>query len=183
MCVIEKMENNPYFPDPPAALKKLKKAAPAFQAALANAMGRDIEMVAIKDKKKEVVLNLLQELVDYVTKISAGNKIIILSSGFDASKERRKTWVDPSIKELEVKLGGPGTATIQAKKVFGVKAYIHQYTSEPPGPNTTWVREESSVKNHTFKGLQSEKRHWFRVIGIGTRNRKSYSPIVSVVIQ
>jgi hypothetical protein len=183
MCVVEKMENNPYFSKPPAALAKLKKAVPAFQAALADALGRDKHMVALKDQKKELVLILLQELAEYVIKISKGNRIIILSSGFDASRERRKIWMDPAIEKLEVKLGGPGTATILAKKVIGVKAYVHQYTAEQPGPNTKWVTEESSIKNHTFKGLQSEKRHWFRVLGIGTRNRKSYSPIVSVVIQ
>jgi hypothetical protein len=183
MCVITKMENNPYFPKPPAALTKLKKAVPKYKTALANALGRDKEMVANKDKMKALVLNLLQELADYITKISKGDRIIILSSGFDASKEPRKTWVAPAIEELEVKLGGAGTANIQAKKVSGVKAYSHQYTAEQPGPNTAWVSEESSIKKHTFKGLQSEKRYWFRILGIGTRRRKSYSPIVSVVIQ
>lgn len=183
MCVISKMENNPYFPNPPAALAKLKKAVPEFNTALANAMGRDMEMVAVKDNLKELVLNLLQELVDYVLKVSKGDRIIILSSGFEPSKEPRKTWVAPVIEELEVKLGGVGTAHIQAKKVSGVKAYVHEYTSEQPGPNTEWVSEFSSIKKHTFKGLQSEKRYWFRVLGIGSRKRKSYSPIVSVVIQ
>jgi hypothetical protein len=183
MCVINKMENNPYFPNPPAALAKLKKVVPEFKTALANAMGRDMEMVAVKDNLKELVLTLLQELVDYVLKVSKGDRIIILSSGFEPGKERRKTWVAPVIKELEVKLGGPGTAYIQAKKVSGVKAYAHQYTSEQPGPNTEWINEFSSIKKHTFKGLQSEKRYWFRILGIGSRKRKSYSPIVSVVIQ
>ncbi|HUP11930.1 MAG TPA: hypothetical protein VM187_06960 [Niastella sp.] len=183
MCVISKMENNPYFPKPPAALAKLKTTVPKFQTALANALGRDKEMVAIKDNIKELVLNLLQELVSYVMEISKGDRIMILSSGFDASKEPSKTWVEPVIEELEVILGGAGIANIQAKKVRGIKAYTHQYTYEQPGPNTQWVSEVSSVKKHTFKGLQSEKRYWFRVLGIGTRRRKSYSPIVSVVIQ
>src|ERR1044072_9677977 len=69
MCVIDKMENNPLFPKPPAALEKLKKATPAFQKALANALGRDKHMVAVKDGKKELVLALLQALVKYVLKV------------------------------------------------------------------------------------------------------------------
>jgi len=182
-CVISKMENNPLFPKPPAALKKLKKAAPEFQDALANALTRDRVMLAIKDQKKELVLSLLDELVLYVLEVSDGDRAIILSSGFDASKEPRKIWIPPSIGNLEVTLGGPGIATTLVKKVSGVKGYIHQYTLEKPTPNTEWYSDGSSLKKHTFMNLQSEKRYWFRVMGIGTRNRFVYSPIVSVVIQ
>jgi hypothetical protein len=183
LYVISKMENNPLFPQPPAALKKLKKAAPEFQTALADALTHDKYFVAFKNKKKVIVLNLLQELVSYVTEVSNGDKAIILSSGFNASKEPRKTWIPPAIGKLEVKLGGPGIATVLAKKVSGVKGYAHQYTTEEPTHNTLWHTEGSSLKKHTFTGLRSEKRYWFRILGIGTRKRKSYSPIVSVVIQ
>ncbi|HEX6432135.1 MAG TPA: hypothetical protein VF008_30800, partial [Niastella sp.] len=41
--VEEKMENNPGFPNPPAALGELKKLRPEFQTARANAKGRDKE--------------------------------------------------------------------------------------------------------------------------------------------
>lgn len=183
MRVIEKLENNPLFPDPPATLAKLKKAAPEYQSALVNAKGRDKEMVAIKNKLKEVVLKLLLELSMYVTKISKGDRRTILSSGFEANREPRKIWVAPVIEQLEVTLGGQGVATTMAKNVTGVKAYIHEYTTEQPGPHTIWASTGSLIKKHTFKNLKSEKRYWFRIMAIGTRQRTSYSPIVSVVIQ
>lgn len=183
MYVLDKMENNPLFPKPPAALAKLKKAAPVFQIALANALGRDKHMIAIKDEKKDLVLSLLQELVLYVLKVSKGDRTIILSSGFEPTRERRKTWISPEIEILEVILGGPGIATTLAKGVKGVKGYVHQYTTKEPDKNTEWHTEGSSLKKHTFMHLKSEKRYWFRVVGIGTRKRHGYSPIVSVVIQ
>lgn len=183
LYVISKMENNPLFPKPPAALKKLKKAAPEFQQALADALGRDKFLVAIKDQKKELVLNLLQELVTYVTEVSDGDRIVILSSGFEPTQERRKTWISPVIEKLEVMLGGPGIVTTLAKGVKGVKGYVHQYTTKQPDKNTEWHTEGSSLKKHTFIHLTSEKRYWFRIVGIGTRKRQAYSPIVSVVIQ
>jgi hypothetical protein len=183
MRVIDKLENNPLYPKPPAALAKLKKAVPGFQLALVNAKGRDKEMVAIKNKIKDVILTLLQELAVYVTRISRGDRRMILSSGFDTNREPRKIWDEPSIEQLEVTLGGPGIATIEAKNVKGVKAYIHQYTTEEPGPNTIWNSDGRVIKKYTFKNLKSEKRYWFRIVGIGTRKRQGYSPIVSVVIQ
>jgi hypothetical protein len=183
MRVADKLENNPLFPNPPVALTKLKKAAPELQAAMINAAGRDKEMVAIKNKIKSTVLKLLQELAAYVTKISMGDRRMILSSGFDTNRVPRKVWVAPTIEELIVKLEGPGAVTVMAKNVSGVKAYIHQFTTEQPGPNTQWNSEGNMIKKYTFKNLKSEKRYWFRVIGIGTRKRQGYSPIVSVVIQ
>lgn len=181
--VLEKMPGNPVFPDPPRALAKLAKVLPQFQKALAQAAGRDKHWVSIKNDKKIIVLDLLAKLTSYVTEKSKGDRTVILSSGFDANKERRKTGSDPSIEKLEVKLGAAGEATTIARNVKGTRAYAHQYTTEPPGPRTEWVAVGSSVNRYTFRGLTSEKRYWFRVIAIGSRNRKAYSPVVSRVIQ
>src|SRR5690242_13582355 len=72
--VIEKMENNPVFPNPPAALEELKKALAEFQEALVKAKGRDKEMVSVKNDKKAILIALLAELSDYVTLTSKGDK-------------------------------------------------------------------------------------------------------------
>jgi len=182
-CVVEKMDNNPAFSDAPVALAKLKKVLPKFQTGLVNALGRDKHMVAIKNNLKAIVLDLLDELAKYVIQKSKGDRIIILSSGFDANKERRKIGSAPSIGVLEVELGPPGKATVTARNITGARAYIHQYTTEPPGLNTVWISEEGTEKRYTYEGLISEKRYWFRVVAIGSRSRKAYSPIVSKVIQ
>src|SRR5687768_13288732 len=63
--VIENMENNPVFPDPPEALSTLKKLLPEFHQALADAQGGDRHLVSLKNDKKEIVLALLLELADY----------------------------------------------------------------------------------------------------------------------
>jgi hypothetical protein len=181
--VIEKMPNNPDFPNPPIVLAKLTKLLPEFQTALAHAAGRDKHLVAIKNEKKLIVLDLLEELARYVTEKSKGDRSIILSSGFDAYSLRSKTGSSPTIKDLEVELGASGEATTRASNVSGVRSYVHQYTTEFPGPNTEWISAVSSKNNHKFEGLISEKRHWFRVIAIGSRKRIGYSPVVSKVIQ
>jgi len=180
--VIENMENNPAFPTPPAALAELKKVLPELRTALVNAEGRDKQMVSIKNDKKANALALLQELSEYVTVICKGDRTLMLSSGFDVTSESRSN-ITPSIEKLEVETGEAGVATIRTRKVTGVKAYIHQYTTESPGLNTVWVQEGSSQGSHTFQGLSSDKRHWFRVVAIGYDKQKAYSPIVSKVIQ
>jgi hypothetical protein len=180
--VIYKLENNPTFPNPPAALAVLKKVLPEYRIALADALSRDKEKVAIKDKKKELVVNLLNELADYVNAICKGNRILLLGSGFDITPEG-KANLSPSIEKLEVLLSAPGEATARIKNAKGAIAFIFEYTTEPPGPNTIWTYRGSSLRTYTFKGLASDKRHWFRTIAIGNGGLLSYSPIETKVIQ
>ncbi|AEV98200.1 hypothetical protein A4D02_35225 [Niastella koreensis] len=182
--VIENMENNPAFPNPPAALAELKKVLPEFQNALVKAEGRDKQMVSIKNDKKAIVLAYLQELSDYVTVTCNNDRTLILGSGFDATNEIiGSSYPTPSIEILEVELGAPGEVTTRAKKVSGIVAYVHQYTKELPSINTEWIGIGSNQNSHTFEGLISDKRYWFRIVAIGTDGRRGYSPVVSKVIQ
>ena len=183
-CVLEKMENNENFPHPPPALAELKKVMPEFYQALVDAQSRDRIMVSRKDDLKKIVLTLLQELADYVTATCKGNRTLMLGSGFDVTDEEGNSNTLPAkIEKLEVKLGPPGEATTKVRNVTGARAYIHQYTSEPPDKNTIWVCEGTALSSFTFKGLTSEKRCWFRVIAIGSGTQRAYSPVFSVVIQ
>ncbi|HEX6428618.1 MAG TPA: hypothetical protein VF008_13070 [Niastella sp.] len=182
--VTEEMENNPDFQNPPAALAELKKVLPEFRTARVNAEGGDKKLVSIKNDKKAIVLALLLELAEYVTVISKGDRTLILSSGFDVSSDSRSgSNLPPSIEILEVELGPSGEATTRVKNVTGVKAYVHQYTTEPPGLNTVWIGEGSSQGIYTFQGLSSDKRYWFRVVIIGSNGQRGYSPVVTRVIQ
>lgn len=182
--VIDRMENNPVFPNPPAALADLKKLLPEFQTALANAEGRDKQMVSIKNDKKANMLAKLQELCDYVTVTSNGDRTLILSSGFDVTNATSSgSNLPPSIEMLDVELGPSGDATTRAKSVTGAKGYVHQYAKEQPSMNTEWIGIGSSHSNYTFEGLASDKRYWFRVVAIGTDGQRGYSPVVSRVIQ
>src|SRR4051812_9418530 len=85
--VLECMDNNEHFLPPPPSLAQLKLAAPAFQQSLVDAMGRDKQMVAIKNNKKVIVLDLLQQLANYVTETCKGDRLLLLSSGFDVTGE------------------------------------------------------------------------------------------------
>jgi hypothetical protein len=107
---------------------------------------------------------------------------MILSSGFYVTDEQTARPVT-AIETLEVELGATGEATTRAGNITGAIAFVHQYAIEAPGPNTVWIGEESSLRYYTFKGLTSDKRHWFRVVAIGRKGRKAYSPVVSRSIQ
>lgn len=180
--VLEKLKNNPAFSNLPAAYAELEKLLPDLEAALVRAKTRDMEWVAVKNGKKAIALELLEKLAQYVTAISNDDRAIILSSGFYVTDEQTARSVT-AIETLEVVLGASGEATVRVKKATGAVAYVHEYATEAPGPNTLWIREETTNRAHTFRGLQSDKRHWFRVVAIGRRGQKAYSPVVSRAIQ
>lgn len=180
--VIENMENNPYFPTLPPELGELKTALPEYQASLADARGRDKVMVSVKNDKKAIMLQLLAAIVDYVTVTSKGDRTMLLSSGFDVTDENGSASV-PAIERLEVDLGEPGEATTRTKNAGVNIAYVHQYTTEPPGVNTVWFSEGTSQSYYRFEGLSSDKRYWFRIVAIGRNGQRAYSSVISRVIQ
>jgi hypothetical protein len=180
--ILGKMDGNPNFPAPPAALETLKKELPEFIAALTNASGGDMEKVAIKNGRKAIVVDLIRELDAYVTLTSQGDRATLLSSGFALTREKGDTSMG-DIKDLQVSLGRPGEATSRVKRVAGARAYIHQCTIEPLGSNNVWIRYFVAEPIHTFSGLQSKERYLFRVIAVGVKGQEVSSPEVARVIQ
>jgi hypothetical protein len=181
-CVVDKMENNPAFPNPPAALAQLKKINPEYLSSLALAPGGGKELVALKNQNKKIVLKLLDELAAYVTDICKGDRALLLSSGFNITKENGSVQ-PPVIGKLEVILGELGEATMRIKNTKGSVAFIFEYTAEPPTPTTIWLSRGSSLRSYTIKELTSNKRYWFRGVAIGRGELLAYSKVVTKVIQ
>lgn len=180
--IVEKLEDNPNYPNPPAALAELKTLLPEYQAALANAKGRDSEMISIKNDKKEKVLLCIDELAHFVMVTSNGDRSLLLNSGFQVTGEKQ-TQVAPYIEKLEVELGPPGEATTRIQRVGGARAYLHQYTTEPPTSTSIWISEGNASRQHTFKGLSSGGKYWFRIALVAASGQLVYSPIVQRIIQ
>lgn len=180
--VVEKMENNPIFPDPPPALADTKKLLPELQSAVGNAKGRDVEAVARKNKLKAQLIALLALLADYVTAACKGDRLNLLSSGFPISGAS-STQIDQVISPLEVTLGARGEASTSVKKLRAARVYMHQYTAEPPTPDTVWHNEISKFSVYTFNGLTSMAKYWFRIEAISAAGEKLTTQVVERVIQ
>jgi len=180
--ILEEMENNPNFPNPPAELATIKRLLPEYQAAVANAKGRNTVMVSLKKDRKTQLLAELIKLGDYVTLTCNGDRTMLLSSGFPVSGEKNQQPM-PVIQELVVELGSPGEVTTRIKRVRGARAYMHQYCTEPPTSNSVWISEGTTNAFHHFKGLKSAVTYWLRVIALGKAGQAVSSPVVSRIIQ
>lgn len=181
--IVEKMENNSNFPNPPEALAKLKSLMPVYHDSVVNAKGRDKEMVAVKKAKKAELIALLTELDNYVTVTCNGDEAMLLNSGFEVSGQTERPQPMSTIQKLEVELGPPGEATVRVKRIRGARAYMHQYTTETPTSETVWISAGNTDAYYTFQGLKSFTKYWFRIVALGTRGQTIYSPVESRIIQ
>ena len=180
--VVEKMEDSSNFSDAPPAFAATKQLLPEVLTAVNNAKGRDVEAVQLKNNLKAELVGLLTELAEYVTIKCKGDRLMLLSSGFPISGAS-STQVEQVIEKLEVDLGAPGQATTTVKRLRGARAYMHQFTTEPPTSETVWRNEAGKHPSHTFSGLKSMEKHWFRVVVVAADGENIISPIVWRVIQ
>ena len=178
--ILDSIKENAQFPNPTPGLAEIEQALEEFVTALSNAGGFDREKVAIKDGKQANLRQMLTELAYYVTQICKGDKALLLSSGFEINGETAKTPKAPP--KLQVELGRPGQVTTSITRVTKARAYVHQYTADPLTPESVWIGETTSKPTHTFTGLESASRVWFRVIVIDKKGNPIYwDPVLRIV--
>ena len=179
--IVSNLKNNAHFPNVAEAVAGIEKALNEYDVALSNAAGRDKTMVSIKNDKQAVLRELLASLSVVITQISKGDRSILLSSGFDVSKERDNPRKLPP--NLVVDLAVPGEATIRLRSFGRVRAYVHQFTPDPLTPESVWTGETTASREHTFRGLKSTAKMWFRAIVLSRKGESTYIEPVLRVIQ
>ena len=180
--VVLSLKENASFPNPPQPLTVLEQALEEYRLALSNAVSRDKALVAVKNEKRTNLRALLAEMADYVNSVSNGNKALLLNSGFDCARERGGITLQ-AIHNLDVAIGPPGQATTRTKRIPGAKTYVHEYTTDPTMSANAWTSKITTAREHTFTGLASGVKHWFRVKAVGYGGQTVESPVVSRYIQ
>lgn len=178
--ILDNLKGNVSFPNPTPTLDSIEKALNEYIVALSNAGGRDRKMVSIKDDKKNVLRQLLMDLAQYVMQTARGDKTMLLSSGFDITPEKNNSQRLPP--RLLVELGLPGQASTRVKRMARARAYIHQVTADPLTPDSVWKSETSIKPEHTFTGLESGARLWFRVIVVSKDGKQiHWEPVLRII--
>jgi len=180
--VSDSLKGNTKFPEAEAKRTKLEEKCNEFRKSISTAGRKDRTLSSAKNDIKAEVVVILDDIADYVTSISNGDKTTLLSSGFDISGVKDLSQVLSPIEKLVVVSEQPGQATTRVKKIAGARSYVHQYTADPLSPDSVWVSETTTEREHTFSNLKSVARYWFRVIAIGNGKQAVYSPPVARVI-
>jgi hypothetical protein len=180
--VSDSLKGNEKFPEAETARLKLENKCNDFRKSISMAGRKDRTLSSAKNDLKAELTGILDDLADYVTTTSNGDKTMLLSSGFDITGDKDLSQALPPIEKLVVVSDQPGQATTRVKRVAGARSYVHQYTADPLSPDSVWVSETTAEREHTFSSLKSVVRYWFRVIAVGKGKQSVYSTPVARVI-
>ena len=90
--------------------------------------------------------------------------------------------IEPA-ENLKLKPGlNSGEARLSFSKVRGSKSNAYQCTPDPLTDDSVWQSEMGTISKHTFTGLESGKRYWFRVMTVGINGQCVYSAAISTII-
>lgn len=178
--VVKAMTGNRYFPAPSPAPAEFEALIDEYGAAIETAKTRDKNAIARRNNLQKQVLAGLNSYGTYVNFIAKGDVEKLLSSGLDLSKEEMPTVLTKPV--ISVGQGTqPGSIRIRVTEGKGAKGYEYQYT-ESANADGGWISATATTKSITIPGLTEGKQYWFRVVAVGSYNRKYPSDAVPAYV-
>lgn len=178
-----KLNGNAYFPDPNPTLAAVLAAINDYSARLNEAQELGKDNVAEKNKSRQVLEGLLKTLGLWVMFTANGNLTMLISSGYDITKEPEPGKLG-DMGPLMLSNGNvPGTLKVKADRPAAAQSFIHQITDTLPTESTVWKSTTTGTCRFTHSSLQPGKQYWVRVIATATKGQESYSPIATQFAQ
>jgi len=174
------MTGNANFQTPSPSLTDLNAAITAFEASVDAADGGSRQEIAVKNQNKEILINVLHLLGNYVLFTSVNNEVVATSSGYKVGKQPLPA--PPLTKpEQPVLVNGlnRGELELSCKAVKGAKSYVHEITATPVTTASVWKPITATRSKFMFTGLESGKEYGCRVAAIGVRQQMVYSDVVT----
>jgi hypothetical protein len=185
--IVTAVTNNAgYFPTPAPTLATITDIIGSYMASLIEARAGGRTAVALKNMWRGQVRGVLGQLGNYVMLTAAGDKTILIASGFDLAKPKEPTPPLDKPGSFRVVEGiNTGELFMSVKTQKGAKSYQFQVcATDPTAPEAAvWVSQVTSKSKTTFPGLESGKRYWCRVGIAGPFEQQVYSDVITKIAQ
>lgn len=183
-AIYDGMNESTVFTNPVPTMEVLNTTRLAYLAALEKASSRSKNDIAVKNDTRQALTNLLLELGHYVTLTAKGDLTMLIESRFDLRKNREPKPELPQPQNLQLVNGiNPGVLIMSVNAVKGARSYSFEYTPDPVGPHSVWVKIASTSRKCTVSNLERGKLIWARVAAVGVRNQFLYSVMQARTIQ
>lgn len=181
--IIDCMTDNAYFLTPSPTLAEVKTATDDFNTAVDKVENGSRLDTANKNDKRKVLVALLKKLALYVEIVSGGSETIILSSGFDVSKQPSTVGPLDTPISVSVAMGAnPGSVIIGCEVIKNAHFYEFEYLEGLKTETSVWIKKTSTKHQITIEGLTSGKLYIFRVAAAGSDPSRNYSREISVYV-
>ena len=183
-AIYDGMNNSTLFTNPVPTMEVVNTSRLAYLAALEKASSRSRNDIVVKNFLRQALTDLLVELGHYVTLTAKGNLGMLTESRFNLRKNREPKPELQQPKNLQLVNGiNPGMLIMSVDAVRGARSYSFEYTADPIGPDSVWVKIAGTTRKCTISNLQSGQKIWARVAAVGVRNQFTYSEIQGRTIQ
>jgi hypothetical protein len=146
-------------------------------------MARELDK-AIRNDKRQELIDLLHSLGNYVLFTANGDRTKAISSGFGIAKQPEPLPPLTKPANLQVSEGAnAGELSIKFNRVLGARCYLVQYAEETTTGEVNWQSQTCTNSKFTLKQLQSGKKYQVRIAVVGTNEQLLYSDPVWKVVQ
>ena len=186
-AVIKALTGNSNFPNAAPLLATLVTAQDAYAASLAIAKDGNRMQAAEKNVAQLAVFEALRALCNMVNFTADGDRVILLSSGFNVSKDITTPVVIEPAKNVIVNYGAnSGEMDVTVKGVKGHKGLVFEYavaTAENKlAADAGWVSLPSSTTQCTLVNMPVGQRVLIRVGIAGARKQLVYTTPVAKLV-
>ena len=177
------MTGNVNFPKPDPTVAVMATIVKDFSDALKACRDRDRVKIAVKNQKREALINALHKWSAYVTFESKGNIAIALTSGFSVRKSPVPSPPLEKPTHYRVENGkNPGELISFVSRVAFAVSYLHQYADDEMLEADNWQSVPSSRITCVISNLKAGTRYHCRVAVLGTRGQVMYSDIAMRIV-
>ena len=162
-------------------------SAPCNSAALSASKEGSRKEAAEKNKAKSAVNTILQQLCGLVNFVAEGDRIKLLGSGFDISKDIETPVVIEPAKNVIINYGSnTGEMNVAVKGVKGHKGLVFEYAvateNNELADDSIWISKPSSTTQCTIANMPVGRRVLIRIGVAGPRKQLVYTiPVVRLV--
>jgi len=171
------LANAAVFVTPDVLYAAILTAATTLETKYNAAQGGGKQQTAEMYQAQKALLELLRKQAMYVERIANGNETIILSSGFEASKQP----VYAAIPDFMASNGEhSGEIQLKHQKVADAKSWVYQSSVDGVVWNQVGISVQSS---YLVTGLTPITKYWFRCAYITLSGQSEWSNPVSEVVK
>jgi hypothetical protein len=176
------MTGNATYPTPSPSLSSLSSATGDFEVALFAAEGGGKQKTAAKNAARSALLAVMRSLALYVEQKAAGDLAKLLSSGYDAQKQREPAGVLPAPLNVTLKQGTlSGTLNLRAQPVQNAGSYEVQRTTNPAQESAWQDVGALTAARMTLEGLTPGTVYTARIRAVGAKGPGAWAVTVPVM--
>ena len=183
--LIRQMTGNAHFPDPVPSLEELQRVVGALEAINVDQQFNPSRLGRIqRDLRSAELCMLIKGLAGYVQGISAGERSVILSSGFEVKRKRHASqpMVAPANMRT-MRTEETGVVSIRWNAVKNRLLYKVQVNKGDPNDHDAWEWLCETSRNYLrLEELEERRVYHFRALAIGALGAGPWSDRTSAKV-